>query len=152
MALHVLQMLLAQSTATLSVVTSAFTNAGFVGRHILTTLRLSILQFLGLHTSAYIPAPSSCTRLVFAYFVALFQCFRMVPVSCSSGGANKNVQQNTAPLLHTVRSNRLCTTASLHKAVRGYNLKRWISIVDSLIYKTAGRVSAYIFDLLGKRL
>ena len=29
---------------------------------------------------------------------------------------------------------------------------RCISIVDSLIYKTASRVSAYIFDLLGKRL
>ena len=102
------------------------------------------------HTSAYIPDPSSCTRLVFAYFVALFQCFRMIPVSCSSGGANKNVQQKTAPLLHAVRSNRSCTTASLHKAVRGYNLKRWISIVDSLIYKTAGRVSAYSFSLVGR--
>ena len=112
--------------------------------------KLTLLQFFGPHTSAYIPDPSSCTRLVFAYFVALFQCFRMVPVSCSSGGANKNVQQKTAPLLHGVRSNRSCTTASLHEVVRGYNLKRWISIVDSLIYKTAGRVSAYSFSLVGR--
>ena len=29
----------------------------------------------------------------------------------------------------------LCTMASLHKAARGYNLKHWIAIVDSLIYK-----------------
>ena len=52
------------------------------------------------------------------------------------GGANKNVQQNTAPLLHVVRSNGPCTTAYLHEAVRGYNLKRWISIVDSLVYSS----------------
>ena len=110
----------------------------------------TLLQFFSPHTSAYIPDPSSCTRLVFAYFVALFQCFRMVPVSCSSGGENKNVQQKTALLLHGVRSNRSCTTAPLHEAVRGYNLKRWISIVDSFIYKTAGRVSAYSFSLVGR--
>ena len=37
--------------------------------------------------------------------------------------------------------------ASLHKAVKGYNLKHWNTVVyiDSLIYKTAGRVSSYIF-------
>ena len=110
------------------------------------------LQFLGPHTSAYIPDPSSCTGLVFTYFVAPFQCFRMVPVSCSSGGGEQKRATKTAPLLHAVRSNRSCTTASLHEAVRGYNLKRWILVVDSLIYKTAGRVSAYIFHLLGKRL
>ena len=135
MALHVLQTLLGQSTATLSVVTSAFTNTGFVGLHIDILTTKYFLQFLGPHTSAYIPDPSSCTHLVFPYFVALFQCFRMVPVSCSSRGANKNVQQKSAPLLHAVRSNRSCTTASLHQVVRGYNLKRWISVVDSLIYK-----------------
>ena len=146
MALHVLQMLLAQSTATLSVVTSAFTNAGFVGRHILTTWFYNFW--------VRIPARISQTlvRVHAAYFVALFQCFRMVPVSCSSGGANKNVQQKTAPHLHAVQSNRLCTTASLHKAVRGYNLKRWISIVDSLVYKTTGKVGAYSFLFVGKRL
>ena len=61
------------------------------------TLRLP--QFFSPHSSAHISESCSCTRLVSTYIVALFQCFRMVPVSCSSGGANKNVpQKNRTPL------------------------------------------------------
>ena len=61
------------------------------------------LQFFSPHSSARISESCSCTRLVSTYIVALFQCFRMVPVSCSSGGANKNVHQKTAPLSNEVR-------------------------------------------------
>ena len=67
---------------------------------------LCVLQFFSPHSSARISEACLSTRLVFAYIVALFQCFRMVPVSCSSGGANKNVPPKTTPLSHEVRLNR----------------------------------------------
>ena len=44
----------------------------------------------------------SCTHLVSAYIVALFQCFRMVPVHA---GGTKMCQQKTATLSHEVRLN-----------------------------------------------
>ena len=66
---------------------------------------LAFCNFFSPHSSARISESCSSTRLVSAYIVALFQCFRMVPVSCSSGGANKNVPPKTAPLSHEVRSN-----------------------------------------------
>ena len=93
---------------------------------------------------------SAC--LVSAYIVALFQCFQMVPVSCSSGGVNKYVPPKTTPLSHEVRLNHPQTTTSLHEAVRSCTLKHWISIVDSLFYKTAGKVGTYSFLFVGKRL
>ena len=96
------------------------------------------------HTSAYIPDPSLSIHLVVAYSVALFQCFQMVPVSFSSGEANKACNRKTAPLLHLVQSNRLCTF--LHKLV-----ELWILLVDLLIHKTTGRFGAYSFYYLGKR-
>ena len=56
-------------------------------------------EFFSPHSSAHISESCSCTRLVSTYIVALFQCFRMVPASCSSGGANKNVPpKNCTPL------------------------------------------------------
>ena len=42
---------------------------------------LTFFQFFSPHSSAHIAESCSCTRLVSAYIVALFQCFRMVPVS-----------------------------------------------------------------------
>ena len=42
---------------------------------------LTFFQFFSPHSSACIVESCSCTRLVSAYIVALFQCFRMVPVS-----------------------------------------------------------------------
>ena len=84
--------------------------------------------------------------------IPTFQCFQMVPVSCSSGGANKNVPPKTTPMSHRVRLNHPQTTASLHEVVRSCNLKHWISIVDSLVYKTAGKVGTYSFLFVGKRL
>ena len=53
----------------------------------------------------------SYTRLVSAYIVALFQCFRMVPVSCSSGGQTKTCPQKLHPswtrFNWTIRKQRL---------------------------------------------
>ena len=54
-------------------------------------------QFLSPHTTACISDRASCTRLVFAYIVALFQCFRMVPVSWSSGGRTKTCHEKPHP-------------------------------------------------------
>ena len=113
---------------------------------------IAFTTFFSPHSSARISESCSCTRLVSTYIVALFQCFRMVPVSCSSGGANKNVHQKTAPLSNEVRLKHPYTTASLHEAVRTCNLKRWISTLDSLVYTTAGKVGAYSFLFAGKRL
>ncbi len=57
------------------------------------------LQFFSPHTSARISEPASGTYPVFAYSVALFQCFRMVPVLCSSGrGEQKCTKKNRTPL------------------------------------------------------
>ena len=103
------------------------------------------------HSSGCTSAPTSCTHLVSAYFVALFQCFRMVPVSYSSRGANKNVQRKAAPLSHVVRSNRSYTTASLHETIRLYNLRHWMSTLNLLLNKTAGKVGAYSYSLVGKK-
>ena len=52
------------------------------------------------HSSTRISESCSCTPLVSAYIVALFQCFRMVPVLCSSGegGEQKCPQKNCTPL------------------------------------------------------
>ena len=56
-------------------------------------------QFLSPRTTACISDRASCTRLVFAYIVALFQCFRMVPVSWSSGGGEQErATKNRTPL------------------------------------------------------
>ena len=82
------------------------------------------LQFFSPHTSARISETASGTYLVFAYSVALFQCFRMVPVLCSSGGANKNVLRKTAPLSREARSNRPYKAASVGQAVSACNLRR----------------------------
>ena len=60
------------------------------------TLRLP--QFFCPHSSVCISESCSCTCLVSAYIVALFQCFRMVPVSCSSGGEQKCARKNCTPL------------------------------------------------------
>ena len=68
------------------------------------TLRLP--QFFSPHFSVHISESCLCTRLVFTYIVALFQCFRMVPVSCSSGGGGggggggeqKHAPKNCTPL------------------------------------------------------
>ena len=87
--------------------------------------------FFGPYTSACISGTSSGTYPVFAYSVVLFHRFRMVPVSCSSGGTNKNVLRKTAPLFREARLNRPCTTASTGQAVRGCNLIRGIWMVDT---------------------
>ena len=60
----------------------------------------------------------------------------------AQGGANRNVQRKTAPLLHTIGLSCLYTTASLHKVVRDYNLRHLLLIADSLVYKIAGEVDS----------
>ena len=65
------------------------------------------------------------------------------------GGEQKLCHQKTHPCRTRYHPQ---TMASLHEAVRSCNLKRWISIVDSLVYKTAGKVGAYSFLFVGKRL
>ena len=42
-----------------------------------------------------------------------------------------------------VEESTFCPHSSMHISVKSCNLKCWISIVDSLVYKTAGKVGDY---------
>ena len=60
---------------------------------------LCVLQFFSQHSSARVSESCSSARLVSAYIVALFQRFRMVPVSCSLGrGEQKRATKNRTPV------------------------------------------------------
>ena len=89
---------------------------------------------------------ASCAKRVVNLFSActeqaIKQTWAELWVPSSLGKANKNVPPKPCRTRHDW--NHPQTTASLYEAVRGCNLKRWISIVDSLVYKTAGKVGAY---------
>ena len=81
------------------------------------------LQFFSQHTSACISETTSGTYPVFAYSVALFQCFRIIPVVQLRGG-KQNILRKTAPLLRKARSNRPYKTTSVGQAVSACNLRR----------------------------
>ena len=113
------------------------------------TLRLP--QFFSSHSSARISERCLCTRLVSAYIVALFQCFRMVPVSCSSGGRTKTCHKKAHPSRTrydwSIRKQGFSTQSGKKLQLETLN-----STVDSLVYKTPGKVGAYSFLFVCKRL
>ena len=116
-------------------------------------------KFFCLHTRACISEDILCTRLVSAYFVAWVQCFRMVPVSYSSGrgrgggggGGNETCQAKVHPC-HTRCDQTVCKQWLRWEAVRRCSLKCWISRVNWLVYKIAGKVGACSYSFAGNRL
>ena len=111
---------------------------------LLTTCLWFFRDFLlfGPYTSVCISGISSSTYSVFAYSVVLFQCFRMVPVLCSSGGGEqKCTKKNHTPI-----------PQGTIEPVRGCNFIRGIWTVHTYVYKTAGKLGACSCCFLGYRL